>query len=321
MVRSTSCKTLHIEYTDGCNSRCRMCDYWKIQTPKTIDNALLYKNIVMLIPQGLKTVYFSGGECLVVADQLLPLVEKLHKEYPSLKLKLNTNGILLKKYAEQIGNIFSTVIISLDTVDPKIYRQIRGIDGLKTIMQGIQLLHRQSPSVAINLRCLVLPENIDDLKAIIDFAIENELTKISFIPEDTSSTTSFGRNDEFCHNSHISDADYKHLCCIVDEIKCEYSAQMGNLLSRNGADFDYILKVYSGTEGITLPCDKAKCSCVIGADLRVSPCFFVPGEQYLPSGKSVQDILCSDAHQKVITQIYSTENSPCAQCVCPKILS
>ena len=286
MVRSTSCKTLHIEYTDGCNSRCRMCDYWKIQTPKTIDNALLYKNIVMLIPQGLKTVYFSGGECLVVADQLLPLVEKLHKEYPSLKLKLNTNGILLKKYAEQIGNIFSTVIISLDTVDPKIYRQ-----------------------------------NIDDLKAIIDFAIENELTKISFIPEDTSSTTSFGRNDEFCHNSHISDADYKHLCCIVDEIKCEYSAQMGNLLSRNGADFDYILKVYSGTEGITLPCDKAKCSCVIGADLRVSPCFFVPGEQYLSSGKSVQDILCSDAHQKVITQIYSTENSPCAQCVCPKILS
>lgn len=79
MVRSTSCKTLHIEYTDGCNSRCRMCDYWKIQTPKTIDNALLYKNIVMLIPQGLKTVYFSGGECLVVADQLLPLVENYTK--------------------------------------------------------------------------------------------------------------------------------------------------------------------------------------------------------------------------------------------------
>lgn len=321
MVPPTSCKTLHIEYTDGCNSKCKMCDYWKIKTPKVVDNTLLYENIVTLIPEGLKTVYFSGGECLVVADQLLPLVEKLHTEYPDLRLKLNTNGVLLKKYCKEIGRLFSTVIVSLDTVDPEIYRQIRGIDGLQVITQGIQMLRKQSPTVAINLRCLVLPENIGNLKTIIDYAIINQLTKVSFIPEDTSSITSFGRNVEYREGTHMSLADLERLTCVVGEIKREYSAQMGNLLSRSGSDLDYILKIYSGAESVTLPCDKAKLSCVISADLKVSPCFFVPGNQYLSSNQTVQDILCSEDHQKIIDQIYSLEGSPCSRCVCPKILS
>ena len=321
MACLTSCKTLHIEYTNGCNSKCTMCDYWKVQTPKTIDNALLYENIAALIPEGLKTAYFSGGECLVAADRLFPLVEKLHSEYPAVKLKLNTNGLLLKKYAKQIGNIFSAVIVSLDAVDPEIYRQIRGIDGLQLITQGIQMLRKQSPTVDINLRCLVLPENIGNLKAVIDYAIANKLTKISFIPEDTSNSMSFGRNGSYHESAHISNMNLERLRGVIEEIKCEYSAQMGNLLSRNGADLDYILRIYSGVKSAALPCDKAKCSCVIGADLKVSPCFFVPGDQYLSSEKTVKDILCSDAHRKIINQIYSLEDSPCSQCVCPKILS
>jgi len=298
-----------------------MCDYWKSQKPYVTNNTLLCENIVALIPQGLKTVYFSGGECLVAADRLFSLVEKLHEKYPMLKLKLNTNGLLLKKYAEKIGSVFSTVIVSLDAVDPMLYRHIRGIDGLQIITQGIQLLRKQSPEVSINLRCLVLPENIDNLKEIIDYAITNRLTKISFIPEDTSSSTSFGRNSEYCENSHISGADLKRLRCIVDEIKREYSEQMGNLLSRSGADLDYVLKVYSKTDGITMPCDKARYSCVIGADLSVSPCYFVLGNQYLSPENTLLDIFSSAEYQKVIDQIYFSDNSPCLQCACPKILS
>lgn len=314
-------KTLHIEYTTACNSKCIMCNYWKIGRPEIISSTIVAAAIAEQYSLGLKTVYFSGGECLMFADQLFPLVQQIRKSFPQLKIGLITNGILLKKYYQEIARLFAKVIVSLDTIDPKVYKAIRGEDALEIVKSGIHQLKTHNPETQVNLRVLVLDENVKGLIPIIDFGIAEHLDRISFLPENSNSKTAFGREGIDSIKNYGSKILLPTLKQTIQQIKSNYSAEMGRLLRNNVEDLEYIYSIYSGELTCFPRCNKASCSCVIGVDGKISPCFMIKGNQYASVNSSLQEILDSDEYTQTVQDINEYRNMECKGCVCPKELT
>lgn len=314
-------KTLHIEFTTACNSKCIMCDYWENGRLEVINTSLVFNIISEQCSNGLKTVYFSGGECLMFADQLFPLVRKIRETFPHLKIGIVTNGILIKNHYKEIAHLFSKVIISLDAVDSQTYKKIRGIDGFETVKDGIRILKHYSPNTQMNLRVLVLDENVNELPKIIEFAVNEQLNRISFIPEDTSNENAFGRNDLSHIENHRAMVSLPTLRHIIQQIKMDFATEMNGLLRPNVEDLEYVYSIYSNETKNTPCCNKAASSCVIEADGRISPCFFIRGNQFISDNVSLQRILNSNDYCQTVQDINSHKYLVCNRCACPKELS
>lgn len=314
-------KTLHIEFTTACNSRCVMCDYWKINNNRKIDGDLVLSVVAEQVPLGLRKIYFTGGESLVFAEDLFLLVKQIRDLFPSVKIGLITNGILLKKYSCEISALFEKIIISLDAVDNETYRKVRGIDGVDVIRIGISQIKRHNPLIQVNLRVLVLNETVKEIPRIVEFALEHNIDRISFLPEDTGNINAFGRDNESIISNHNSNVSLLELRNIIDSIKATYASEIGGLLRSDLHDLERIYSIYSG-ENVEFPkCNKPTTSCVIGVDGRVSPCFFITGEQYITKGGKLSDILSDKEYCKYVNSISAGLFVTCQNCACPKELS
>ena len=314
-------KTLHIEFTTACNSKCIMCDYWKINDKQIIDSNLVLSVIAEHVPLGLKKVYFTGGECLVFAEKLFSLVKRIRDSFPSVEIGLITNGILLKRYSWEISELFEKVIISLDTVDSEMYKRIRGIDGVDVIRIGISQIKSYNPSMIINLRVLVLNDTLAGIPQLIDFALKNKINRISFLPEDTGSNTAFGRNKESIINNHNYNVSLSELRRTIDYVKATYTSKIGNLLRPDLDDLERIYSIYSGNNVVLPICNKPTVSCVIGVNGLVSPCFFIPGDQCITDEQTLSDVLSNKKYCKMVRNISDGLFSVCCNCACPKELS
>lgn len=313
-------KTLHIEFTTACNSRCVMCDYWKTGKSETIDTELIFSIIADQSLRGLKTVYFTGGECLLFPEKLFSLCERVKKTFPELRLGIITNGLLLYKYYREVVTLFHKVIISFDAINTDVYINIRGVDGVARVKRGIQLLKEYSSRTQVNLRVLVRNDNLDELSKIVEYGSKHNIDRISFIPEDISSENCFGRLEKIPHNSsrHISSIALRQ---IIERIKACYSYQIGGLLRPNLDDLEYVYSNYFETQNCFPRCNKASVSCVINSDGLVSPCFFIRGTQKVSANTSLKSIIESEEYLCGIQRINSQYYSICRKCPCPKELS
>lgn len=313
-------KTLHIEFTTACNSRCVMCDYWKTGNHETIDTELVFSIIADQSFRGLKTVYFTGGECLLFPQRLFPLSHKVKSSFPELRLGIITNGLLLEKYYREVAALFHKVIVSFDAISPAVYNKIRGVDGVEKIKRGICLLKEFSSQTQVNLRVLVRNDNLDELLQIIEYASNQNVDRISFIPEDTSSENCFGRMEKMPHTSsqNMSPTAFRK---IIEQIKTRYYSQMGKLLRANLDDLDYIYYTYFEDQRCFPRCNKASVSCVINSDGLVSPCFFIRGTQKVSANVTLQSIIESEEYLNVIQRINRKCYLICSKCPCPKELS
>lgn len=298
-----------------------MCDYWKTGSADTIDPSLVLNAISGQYPLGLKTVYFTGGECLMFADKLFSLCGQIKEKYPSLKFGIITNGLLLKRYCREVAALFSKVIISLDAVDPSIYKAIRGVDGLESIKTGIQLLKSTSPQTQVNLRVLVLAENVNNLPDIIEFGIAEKIDRISFIPEDTSSESAFGRVENAFALRKKQKFDLSALEKVIRQIRETNSRHMGTLLRKDLEDLERVYRLYAGEAGCFPRCSKAYQSCVIGTTGTVSPCFFIHGSRQISPEQTLQDILSGEDYCRCVSDIAAHRYPVCFSCACPKELS
>lgn len=314
-------KTLHIEYTTACNSRCVMCDYWKTGAASTIDPTLVLTSITECYPHGLKTVYFTGGECLMFAEKLFSLCGQIKKMYPDIKLGIITNGLLLERYYKDVATFFSKVIISLDSTDPDVYKTIRGVDGFQTIKNGIRLLRSFSFETIINLRVLVLEENTHNLLDIIEFGINEKINRISFIPEDTNSEKAFGRTEDVFSKKEKLYSYLPELRDAIQEIRGTYSQHLGKMLRPALEDLERVYMLYAGATTNYPLCDKPYQSCVIATSGTVSPCFFINGSQQITKNKTLNEVLESEEYCSHIADIAARNHPACLKCACPKELS
>src|SRR5215470_18999702 len=82
--------------TDGCNSRCIMCDIWKLPR-RNMDMALVERIATEMT--GLRSVALSGGEAMQHPEW--PRIAARFRE-SGAKVTLITNGLALAKQAKEV---------------------------------------------------------------------------------------------------------------------------------------------------------------------------------------------------------------------------
>jgi MoaA/NifB/PqqE/SkfB family radical SAM enzyme len=142
-----------IKLTENCQSRCVTCDYWKHRWKDSFSTDQAIQFITRLGEIGITTLRFTGGEPLLRRDlfQVLTSIDSA----PFQTIGIQTNGLLLRKYAQTINDSPIThVSISLDGVGAR-NDAIRGIPGyFERALAGIQLLEEKTIIIAMTLNSL-----------------------------------------------------------------------------------------------------------------------------------------------------------------------
>jgi cyclic pyranopterin phosphate synthase len=133
---------LRISVTDRCNIRCFYCmpaDNVEFM-PK--EHLLSFEEIERVVrigtTLGIDRVRLTGGEPLVRRD-LHVLVRKLAAIPGIIDIGLTTNGILLEEQAQELRKAgLKRLNISLDALDPEIFRKVTRREGYERVLAGIQ---------------------------------------------------------------------------------------------------------------------------------------------------------------------------------------
>ena len=144
---------LRLSVTDRCNLRCAYCrseiNQKFIPHPKVLRYEEMVRLVGMMASLGVSKVRLTGGEPFARkgCDDLL---HQLHSRYPSLDLRLTTNGTLLEPHIPLLRSVgVSAVNLSLDSFDRDTFARVTGRDMLHTVLASLdgllRAVHRPAP--------------------------------------------------------------------------------------------------------------------------------------------------------------------------------
>jgi MoaA/NifB/PqqE/SkfB family radical SAM enzyme len=160
------------ETTLHCNMKCGYCAIWQNQQPE--DRAVrerVFARMDEAADFGVFAWSFSGGE---------PLMNPNVPEYIEYAAQtgfftsMPTNGLALRKYAEACAKL-DQLEVSIDTLDREKFAKRRGIDGLPTILAGLDYLLGTCVPHTVQINAAVDLDNLDDLPALAKFCRERGL--------------------------------------------------------------------------------------------------------------------------------------------------
>ena len=132
---------LRVSLTDRCNLRCTYCmpaeglDW--LPSPELLTDDELVRLVGVAVSLGVTEVRFTGGEPLLRRG-LPGLVARVAALTPRPQLSLTTNGIGLSRLAGQLADAgLDRVNVSLDTVDPELFRTLTRRDRFADVVAGL----------------------------------------------------------------------------------------------------------------------------------------------------------------------------------------
>jgi MoaA/NifB/PqqE/SkfB family radical SAM enzyme len=178
-----------LEHTSACNLRCFMCEHHR----PTVRN----KNATMpqdLFTKVLDEIHDSAQVISLTvtgdpfADKLLSQrVEEIRK-YPDLSLEIVTNAVLLTENRlgifDGMGNplYFS---VSLDSLDPVVYKSIRSQDHLLRVIDNLHQLKTRALRLGIrelhqNMSMVMMKRNVREILSYVSMAVELGCDSVGF---------------------------------------------------------------------------------------------------------------------------------------------
>ena len=179
---------LRLSVTDRCDLRCTYCMPEKmtfLNKKEVLSFEEMYKLCSGFIQLGIKKIRITGGEPLV-RKGIMDFFEMLRPHLSSQleELTLTTNGTQLNKYASQLyANGVRRVNISLDTLDPKKFKNITRIGSLQDVLLGIEAA--KDANLKIKINCVALKNiNDDEVDEFINWCVKKDfdLTFIETMP-------------------------------------------------------------------------------------------------------------------------------------------
>ena len=137
---------LRISVMDRCNFRCIYCmpeekfhsGFNFLNSNERLSFDEIYRLTKLFCDLGIKKIRITGGEPLLRVN-LSELIGDLSNIDKIEDIALTTNGVLLKKYAEELKACgLNRITVSLDSIDPDQFKIMTGGRGnLETVLQGI----------------------------------------------------------------------------------------------------------------------------------------------------------------------------------------
>lgn len=185
---------LRISITDRCNIRCFYCMPAEDVTFQPRSELLTFEELErftrVAAEMGIKKIRITGGEPLV-RNGLPKLIKRIVRIDGIEDVAVTTNGILLAELAAPLAEAgLHRLNISLDTLDPRTFKQISRRDGLERILLGIDAAlavgFKKIKLNAVAIKGMTEP----DIIPLAEFARQKgvELRFIEFMPLDADAS-------------------------------------------------------------------------------------------------------------------------------------
>ena len=182
---------LRLSLTDRCDLRCAYCMPaeglpWLPKAELLTDDEIVRLVSIGVSLLGIRDVRLTGGEPLI-RPNLPAIVARLAALTPRPRLSLTTNAVGLERLAEPLAAAgLDRVNVSLDTLDPDVFRTLTRRDRHARVLAGIEAAHRAGlRPVKINT---VLMRGVNDHEApeLLRWCLDNgyELRFIEQMPLD-----------------------------------------------------------------------------------------------------------------------------------------
>lgn len=170
---------LRVSVTDRCNLRCQYCMPEEGVPLFNHSDSISFEEIVDVVKTAVKLgadkVRLTGGEPLV-RKGIVSLVSMISEIDGIRDLAMTTNGLLLEQYAEKLkGAGLQRINISLDTTDPRRYKELTRGGNLEQALLGIEAA-KKAGFDPIKINCVVWKSKDEtDASGVRKFCEENHL--------------------------------------------------------------------------------------------------------------------------------------------------
>jgi cyclic pyranopterin phosphate synthase len=142
---------LRISVMDRCNFRCPYCmpkeqfheKYQFMRTAERLSFDEIVRLVRLFVPLGVRKLRLTGGEPLLRAN-LQDLIADLYSVKGIEDIALTTNGVLLGQHAaELVAAGLNRVTVSLDSLDPVVFKKMNGgLGEVGDVLSGIEHARR-----------------------------------------------------------------------------------------------------------------------------------------------------------------------------------
>ncbi len=256
--------------TNRCNSRCTMCNIWKrsdFSDELTLDDYAKLFNRPFF--NNLKMVSLTGGEPFLRRD-ILQIIKLILKIDPTIKITINTNGLLSHIIEETTRNILSEnpgidlkLSISLDA-QGEVFNKIRGINNAYSTFIGtvdkLEALRALFPEcLDINISYTLLPSNYNEILNIYHFTKKRDFG-FSCRPAQISNHFYGNTHQQFVFSEDALEAISKQ----IQNVKTE----------RNDFIINHIPAYLSNPKVSLVPCYSSFFSIYLDPHGNVFPCIY-----------------------------------------------
>ena len=176
-----------ISPTDSCNLRCKTC--WRLEKKEynDIKDELSLEEIKDIVKEckklDVKTIDLTGGGEPFCRKNIFEIIELVKKN--GFEATLTTNSTLLDE--DKIKRIISLglddICFSIESGEEDINDNLRGKGVYRQIVKMIKILNglkKDSKKPVIRIATVITNKNYKNLDSLVDFAVENGVSAISF---------------------------------------------------------------------------------------------------------------------------------------------
>ncbi len=321
--------------TDGCNSRCVTCDIWR--NPRRNMKLDLVEEIASAFQElQVRWVLLSGGEAM--QHPQWPQIARRFRDEGTFVMLL-TNGLLLRKQADDLVGNVDEVIVSLDGGSAATYDAIRGVDAFDLILDGIRAV--RAHGIPVSIRTTIQRSNFRELPQIIQAAKSANANRVSFLTVDVSNQYAFGprfaadpalqlvggMNSPAVEQHQPAPTaldidDVVEFEAVVEKTIEDFAADFeSGLISESPAKLRSMVRYFSALNGSNqFPrprCNSPHISTVIEVDGTLRPCYFLPAYGRVSVGENLVEAINTPVAQTLRQAYKSGQRAECERCVCP----
>lgn len=220
-------KVINLAANDICNSRCKMCNIWKLKKGPQISPGELHNILQDDLFTEIRHVGVSGGEPTLRKD-LPGLFEVICKDLPSLRgLSIISNAINEKDVIDEVTKVYNiclkygkkfSILISLDGVG-EVHDKIRGHKGNFESAFAVIKHFKNNTSIPVSIGCTISKDNVWELDNILDFIKENNIYGRFRVAEFINRLYNDDKNETI---RNFDEEEVFHLACFFKKLELKY---------------------------------------------------------------------------------------------------